>query len=136
LLIAAAECTAVKGASPLPFLLLLASQGGTKRSPSHAPTLSALTPLHLPTTLALLVLLVCRQQMADAGVSGVVVADVLDDFSNDVVLTTQWIDGELTPAAAAATCDSSDVASTCARCSQSPCSHAMCCVSAAFRLQC
>jgi predicted unusual protein kinase regulating ubiquinone biosynthesis (AarF/ABC1/UbiB family) len=32
--------------------------------------------------------------MADAGVSGVVVADVLDDFSNDVVLTTQWIDGE------------------------------------------
>jgi predicted unusual protein kinase regulating ubiquinone biosynthesis (AarF/ABC1/UbiB family) len=34
--------------------------------------------------------------MADAGVSGVVTADVLDDFSNDVVLTTQWIDGEPT----------------------------------------
>jgi hypothetical protein len=34
--------------------------------------------------------------MADAGVSGVVTADVLEEFSNDVVLTTQWIDGEST----------------------------------------
>jgi predicted unusual protein kinase regulating ubiquinone biosynthesis (AarF/ABC1/UbiB family) len=45
----------------------------------------------------------CRQQMADAGVSGVVTADVLEDFSNDVVLTTQWIDGERTAQLQAAT---------------------------------
>eukprot|EP00879_Flechtneria_rotunda_P004319 GHRR01004569.1.p1 GENE.GHRR01004569.1~~GHRR01004569.1.p1 ORF type:complete len:718 (+),score=274.25 GHRR01004569.1:178-2331(+) len=35
-----------------------------------------------------------RQQMADAGVIGIVTADVLDDLSNDVVLTTTWVDGE------------------------------------------
>ncbi|KAF6265823.1 hypothetical protein COO60DRAFT_1633263 [Scenedesmus sp. NREL 46B-D3] len=35
-----------------------------------------------------------RQQMADAGVSGVVTADVVEELSTDVVLTTQWMDGE------------------------------------------
>jgi hypothetical protein len=34
--------------------------------------------------------------MADAGVAGVVTADVLPELSNDVVLTTAWADGEQT----------------------------------------
>ncbi|KAF8071031.1 aarF domain-containing protein kinase [Scenedesmus sp. PABB004] len=33
-------------------------------------------------------------QMAAAGVTGVVTADVVPDLSNDVVLTTEWVDGE------------------------------------------
>lgn len=40
--------------------------------------------------------------MADAGVSGVVTADVIEEFSNDVVLTTQWMDGEAPARSAAA----------------------------------
>lgn len=36
---------------------------------------------------------VCREQMAEAGVNGVVIADVLGDLSNDTVLTTAWVDG-------------------------------------------
>lgn len=36
----------------------------------------------------------CREQMAAAGVNGVVTADVLTELSNDTVLTTAWIDGE------------------------------------------
>jgi len=32
--------------------------------------------------------------MAEAGVNGVVTADVLLELSNDTVLTTAWIDGE------------------------------------------
>lgn len=32
--------------------------------------------------------------MAAAGVTGVVTADVVDDLSTDVVLTTAWVDGE------------------------------------------
>lgn len=31
--------------------------------------------------------------MAEAGVNGVVTADVLGDLSNDTVLTTAWVDG-------------------------------------------
>lgn len=37
---------------------------------------------------------VCRQQMAEAGVNGVVTADVVHNLSNDTVLTTAWVDGE------------------------------------------
>ncbi len=36
----------------------------------------------------------CRQQMAEAGVNGVVTADVLNDLSNDTVLTTAWVNGK------------------------------------------
>lgn len=32
--------------------------------------------------------------MADAGVAGVVTADVVLELSNDTVLTTAWVDGE------------------------------------------
>lgn len=32
--------------------------------------------------------------MADAGVTGIVTADVLEQFSDDVVLTTAWVDGK------------------------------------------
>jgi hypothetical protein len=39
------------------------------------------------------VFVVCREQMAEAGVNGVVTADMLNDLSNDTVLTTAWIDG-------------------------------------------
>eukprot|EP00878_Enallax_costatus_P013271 GHUV01013874.1.p1 GENE.GHUV01013874.1~~GHUV01013874.1.p1 ORF type:complete len:1255 (+),score=498.10 GHUV01013874.1:389-4153(+) len=35
-----------------------------------------------------------REQMAAAGVTGVVTADVIDQLSDDVVLTTAWVDGE------------------------------------------
>lgn len=31
--------------------------------------------------------------MAEAGVNGVVTADVLNNLSNDTVLTTAWMDG-------------------------------------------
>lgn len=31
--------------------------------------------------------------MAEAGVNGVVTADVLTELSNDTVLTTEWING-------------------------------------------
>jgi predicted unusual protein kinase regulating ubiquinone biosynthesis (AarF/ABC1/UbiB family) len=33
--------------------------------------------------------------MAEAGVNGVVTADVLTELSNDTVLTTEWINGGL-----------------------------------------
>lgn len=42
----------------------------------------------------LVVVLVCRQQMAEAGVNGVVTADVLSNLSNDTVLTTAWVNGK------------------------------------------
>lgn len=32
--------------------------------------------------------------MAEAGVNGVVTADVVHNLSNDTVLTTAWVDGE------------------------------------------
>jgi hypothetical protein len=37
----------------------------------------------------------CRSQMSAAGVTGVVTADVYEQLSDDVVLTTAWVDGGL-----------------------------------------
>lgn len=49
---------------------------------------------HVGSAAPLPLCVVCREQMAEAGVNGVVTADVLLELSNDTVLTTAWVDGE------------------------------------------
>jgi hypothetical protein len=45
--------------------------------------------------LRVIIAVLCREQMAEAGVNGIMTADVFTDLSNDTVLTTAWINGKL-----------------------------------------